>query len=69
MQFLDWDAPQLSLSEMSFVELLRKSQNSRIFRVCWQGKDSVLKVVSSSAINHGIYLQGSPDHFSITNQT
>lgn len=65
IQSPDWEAPELNLLEISFVNLLRKSRNGRIFHVRWQDKDCVLKVVSSISFNqHNI-----SNYFSITTQT
>lgn len=70
----DYEIPELDLSELTFVELLRelededdkhsKPENSRtcIFRARWQEKDCVVKVVSRSVPHKLICI---PEIFSI----
>lgn len=71
----DYKIPELDLSAVTFVELLReledeedkhsKPENPRtcIFRARWQEKDCVVKVVSRSMPHKLIFI---PDIFSIT---
>jgi hypothetical protein len=45
VSLLEYQAPEIDLAEVTPVELLDESDDSRVFRGRWRGKDCVLKIV------------------------
>lgn len=49
MAFLDYDAPNIDMSDVTLVEIIKEKNEIALYRARWLDKDCVLKVVGEGS--------------------